>query len=316
MISYNREARERMVAERLRELEEARERRAREYPPLEAVLGAVGALSLPAWRPLFGPSVPGDGKASRYFGKPWMPTGAAWPVNNIGEPLAFVMQLNIGELPGPMRKRLGGSGLLSMFYDTSADFDPHYDTTGDYETNAVFEVFDVGLEGGCRGGPLCLEEPKAITGWRAGRDHPSSEDLLEEGLLPAAIGRFMAERGFGTGSTGRKLGEQPGHGEINRLVAEAEDIWGADSCDAETAGLAVDTYCAAGDKLGGWPSWDYGRMWPEFHGKRMAHFLQIDLMDDHWKGFAFWRGDERGHVFFSEDGPKVFRLRWDRGNPR
>jgi hypothetical protein len=97
-------------------------------------------------------------------------------------------------------------------------------------------------------------------------------------------------------------------------MRRAENMWGAGACDAETSANVLDMFCAAGDKLAGWPAWDGGRRWPENEGRRLALFYQIDVMDPLWKGFAFWRGDECGHIFFDEADTSVFRLAWDRGN--
>ncbi|MBY3155575.1 DUF1963 domain-containing protein [Rhizobium laguerreae] len=313
-IAYHREAHARMVAERNEALEQAAAKRASEYPPLADVMAEYEKLGRPSWTPILEPGETAEPKASRYFGSPWMPSDAHWPVNGDGDQLGFVMQINIADLPTAMRNRLGGGGIVSMFYDVDAELSPAYEGPEDHETAAVFRRFDANLPGGLRRGRKLPGKVQAIASWRAAKDYPDQPDLCEGGDLEIGVQKFLVDTGFEIGeSRYRRRGEPTEEASVIAYMRAAENFWGAGACDAETAANALDMFCAAGDKLAGWPAWDGVRRWPENEGRRMAFFYQIDVMDPLWEGFAFWRGDERGHVFFDEADATVFRLAWARG---
>ncbi len=315
VISYHKEAHAHMVAERKEALRLAAEKRAAEYPPLAAVLSEYKKLARKAWTPIVEAGDASERMQSRYFGLPWMPKDAVWPVNYEGVPLAFVMQINIADLPSAMRNRLGNTGLVAMFYDVDTEWDPDYNQPEDYEAAAVFQRYDTSLEGDIRKGRKLNGKLQRIASWRAANDYPDLEDVTASSDVDVAIQKFLIETGFEPGYTGyRRRGTPSAESDVPNFIRQAEARWGADACDAETAADCIDMFCAAGDKLGGWPAWDGGRRWPENEGRKMALFYQIDIMDPIWEGFAFWRGDERAHVFFDEADTNVFRLAWDRGN--
>lgn len=315
IISYHKEAHARMVAERNKAIEELKARRAAEYPPPAEVFAAYEKLGKPVWTPVLEPGDAANPKGSRYFGSPWMPLDAEWPENEDGDQLGFVMQINIADLPTAMRNRLGGDGIVAMFYDVDIDWDPCYDGPEDYETAAVFLRFDPNLEGGVREGRKLEGKAQAITSWRAGTDYPDHEDLLAGNEIDVGVQKFLIDTGYEIGESRYRLrGEPAGTDSVGDFMRSAENMWGAGACDAETSANVLDMFCGAGDKLAGWPAWDGGRRWLEHEGRRMALFYQIDVMDRPWEGFAFWRGDERAHIFFDEADTSVFRLAWDRGN--
>jgi hypothetical protein len=244
-----------------------------------------------------------------------MPHNEEWPVNDYGVKLGFVMQINIADLPGEIRERLGGKGLVAMFYDVDADWNPHYEGPEDHETAAVFRRYDTSADGGIRLGRKLEGNPQRIASWRAALDYPDFADFSVGAEMDVAVQKFIVDYNFHpSDSHYRRRGKPASDDAVMSFMKSAEKIWGAEACDAETAANATDRYCATGDKLAGWPAWDGGRRWPENEGRRMALFYQFDLMDPVWTGFSFWRGDERGHLFFDEQDLNVFRLTWDRGN--
>ncbi|MCV9964717.1 YwqG family protein [Pararhizobium sp. BT-229] len=314
-ITYHKDAHVRMVAERNESLRLAAEKRAAEYPPLADVISEYRKLGRQSWTPAVEPGDPSERMSSRYFGLPWMPHDAVWPVNEQGVPLAFVMQINIADLPSAMRSRLGNEGMVAMFYDVDVEWDPDYTQPEDYEIAAVFHRYDTALDGDIRKGRKLEGKLQRIASWRAATDYPDLEDVTAGSEIGIEVQKFMIDTGFEPGDTGyRRRGMPPAEDDVPNYIRRAEDLWGADACDAEAAADCIDMFCAAGDKLGGWPAWDGGRRWPENEGRKMALFYQIDVMDPIWEGFAFWRGDERAHIFFDEKDTHVFRLAWDRGN--
>lgn len=315
IITYHKEAHTRMVAERDEALRLAAEKRAAECPPLADVLAEYEKLGRQSWTPFLEPADDADIMTSRYFGLPWMPHEAEWPVNADGVQLGFVMQINIASLPREMRERLGGQGIVAMFYDVDAEWDPYYEGPEDHESAAVFRRYDTSTEGGIRQGRHLEGKPQRIASWRAARDYPDFADLSVGGDIGVDVQKFIIDYNFDPGDACyRRRGQPASDDAVASFMKRAEKIWGADACDAETAANATDRFCAAGDKLAGWPAWDGGRRWPENEGRRLTLFYQFDLMDPVWTGFSFWRGDERGHVFFDEGDANVFRLAWDRGN--
>ncbi|MDW9481249.1 DUF1963 domain-containing protein [Sinorhizobium meliloti] len=315
IISYHKEAHARMIVEREEALRLAAEKRAAGYPPLTDVVSEYRKLARQSWTPVVEPGDPSERMTSRYFGLPWMPTDAVWPVNDQDVPLAFVMQFNIADLPIAMRGRLGNAGIVAMFYDVDAEWDPDYTRPGDYEAAAVFQRYDAAVDGDIRKGRKLEGKLQRIASWRAANDYPDIEDVPAGSEVDVGIQKFLIETGFEPSDTGyRRRGTPPDESAVSNFIRHAEDLWGADACDAETAADCIDMYCAAGDKLGGWPAWDNGRRWPENEGRKMALFYQIDVLDPIWQGFAFWRGDERAHIFFDETDTNVFGLAWDRGN--
>lgn len=314
VITYHREAHSRMVREREEAIERARAEAALRYPSLDEVLEGYKALRRTAWLPVFADG-PGADMDSRYFGNPWMPNSEKWPTNANGIPLSFVLQINIEKLPGLMRERLGGTGVVAMFYDVDSEWNPQYTDEEPYERDAVLVLYDTNAEGSIRKGRTLEKEPQKVVSWRAVGDYPDTDDLMTEEFLPSRIAEFLKETRLDIGGClSRKHGSPTPPETVRRFIDRTEELWGAGCCDFETAGTAVDMFCGSGDKLGGWPSWDDEIRWPLHDGRKMEHFLQLDLMDAHWQGFAFWRGDERGRIFFDPAKPDVFKFTWDRGN--
>nr|WP_250807283.1 DUF1963 domain-containing protein [Neorhizobium tomejilense] len=313
VIDYHKEAHARMVAERHRAIDEERARKAALYAPLSDVIKAYRSLRRTAWVPVTG-SGPGADKASRYFGLPWMPDGETWPVNEAGVPLSFVMQVEIEALPTAARRYFGFEdiGIVALFYDLEADWNPDYEGSEDFERNAAVLFFDTTLPGGLRNGTAARDQGRQIASWRTVDDYPAIEDAVESAILPVNVQKMLIETGLRIGGTHyRNHGDVTSADDVRAFIRDCERIWGGDSCDAETAAEALDLFCGSGNKLGGWPSWDGGRRWPTSNGGRLGQFFQLDMMDADWNGFSFWRGDERGRIFINPTEKCELRLSWD-----
>jgi hypothetical protein len=313
VIDYHREAHARMAAEREALIEAERAKRATDYPTLGEVIAAYRKLRRPAWIPVVGEGE-GAGKASRYFGRPWLPRGYGWPVNDAGEKLSFVMQINTAELPTAARRATGlpDEGMVSLFYDLSADWEPDYGNSEDSEANATVLLLDAGVDGETVDGPLAGDRGRHIVWWRAVADYPSIGDAVESVLLPVGVQKLLMETGVSMGGTTyRYHGDVTTADDVNTFIRSCEKVWGANACDTETAAEALDLFCGSGNKLGGWPDWDGARRWPTRGGERLAHLLQLDMMSDDWNGFSFWRGDERGRMFIDPRDASGLSLAWD-----
>lgn len=94
----------------------------------EAEIEAFGAWYRGLARPAVALRQAGSASApagSRIGGRPWLPTGEAWPVDAKGEPLGFLAQLDLGTLPH--LPDFPSAGLLQAFIGRDdlygADFD-------------------------------------------------------------------------------------------------------------------------------------------------------------------------------------------------
>lgn len=83
-----------------------------------AVKRQLKKLERPAWTPRVGGATSGP-LGSRFGGLPWLEDGERWPLTQDGQPLAFLLQVNLDEAPEEARAQTGG-GLLQLFLDTEA----------------------------------------------------------------------------------------------------------------------------------------------------------------------------------------------------
>ena len=77
-------------------------------------------LARKTWKPLI---ANGDGlpSASKFSGKPWLGKNEQWPeCPNCGKTMQLFLQLDLAQLPEPVRDEFG-SGILQMFYCTNSD---------------------------------------------------------------------------------------------------------------------------------------------------------------------------------------------------
>ncbi len=234
VITYHREAHSRMVREREEAIERARAEAALRYPSLDEVLEGYKALRRTAWLPVFADG-PGADMDSRYFGNPWMPNSEKWPTNANGIPLSFVLQINIEKLPGLMRERLGGTGVVAMFYDVDSEWNPQYTDEEPYERDAVLVLYDTNAEGSIRKGRTLEKEPQKVVSWRAVGDYPDTDDLMTEEFLPSRIAEFLKETRLDIGGClSRKHGSPTPPETVRRFIDRTEELWGAGCCDFET----------------------------------------------------------------------------------
>lgn len=310
-VSYTRKAQRRMIDSRRIEIEEARERRAVDLPPLIDVLESFSARAALSWSPVLDRGSVGGPQSSRYFGSPWMPDGEAWPVDADGKPMSFMLQVNLAEMPPQMRARFGRQGILSVFRD-----DPDIFAEGDTALGEGIEIrrYDAALEGTVRDAGLAAPLAVRVVGWRPADDYPRICDFVEATDVPARIrdaAAWMDERdGAPGGHTVRWRGQPPHADDIEGFSDTARHLWGDGHATAMQAAEAVDMYCAAGDKLGGWPNWTDGPQWPDLDGRRMALFMQLDLADPVYEG-AGRRDGARGQIFFDPDAPEAVAFVWN-----
>lgn len=84
-------------------------------PSYETIVKAVEHFGIPAWGPTVAEGVAGPATTSRFSGDPWLPSEVDWPNDSVGEPMLFVAQFNLNELPKQMQEIVGDRGLISVF---------------------------------------------------------------------------------------------------------------------------------------------------------------------------------------------------------
>jgi len=199
----------------------------------------IAALERTGWVPQT-TAEDGAPTASKFSGTPWLTADAPWPVcPNCEQPMQLFAQINLADVPEPERERLGGEGLLQLFYCTS------YDPLCEVDCEAFFPFADsvvarrlptpadgdTPAEGA---GPADPFPARRIAAWEAVTDYPNIEELQWE--------------------------------------------MGIDVSDQEMEYLDGIGSPAAGDKLGGWPHWIQGVEYPSCPecGATMQLVLQID----------------------------------------
>ncbi len=196
----------------------------------EFIKRKLAHLECLAWQPVVRAG-DGDLKASKFAGKPWLSADESYPTcPNCENPMEFILQLNLEELPEAVNQRFG-KGLFQLFYCFQDDCDVDYEGWAAFSPVQIARViqpegepaeFEVPIiEGECLSkqveGPL---PAKLIVGWQQIEDYPNWEDVesygvtLTEGehqqlitLLPnaikrtywhwhGAVGAFMKEAGL------------------------------------------------------------------------------------------------------------------------
>lgn len=210
----------------------------------------IAQFARSAWQPIV---AEGDGSllASKFSGRPWLAQHESWlncPCCN--QPMQLFVQLNLNELPEPVRQEYG-SGLLQMFHCVDANCDGQQEFTtapvfygrAPYLTqNVLIRLVEPTGEGAMPPLPMINGEPyendfpaKTITGWLEIEDYPDIDDLM------ALVNGWDAV--------------QNGSDAWDELV---EQLGFADLDDYEC-------HCPGpveGDKLAGYPYWVQGMEYP------------------------------------------------------
>ncbi|MEA5515412.1 WGR domain-containing protein [Nodularia sp. UHCC 0506] len=145
----------------------------------------------PAWKPVV---IEGDGDrlASKFCGRPWLAEDETWPTcPNCAQPMQLFFQLNLAELPEPVREEFG-TGLLQMFHCIPGDCQPE----GEYGTiyygrepylikNVIIRLVQPLGNGSTPplpeidGQEYGIDFPaKTITDWVEIEDYPHPDDLV------------------------------------------------------------------------------------------------------------------------------------------
>lgn len=269
------------LREMLRTAQKERQLKANEGPNYYQIIETIERFATPAWSPVVEIGVAGDLTDSRFSGDPWLPDDVNWPVDLGGEPMLFIAQLNVAQLPLEMQSIVGTSGLISVFSSrllsgvdeaaTSSSPDAALfrftlEETGSVRTNAVVEEFRTG--------------PSRILRWRCATDHPSRHDL-ESSLLDLPTDVQEAVKHLGDNAIGSFTPRDFGEGDRSPASAREgiEYLWGKGSYDKATAERSMRLSLLAGNKLGGWPCWVEKSQWKLNSGQPMLPLFQFCATD-------------------------------------
>ena len=221
---------------------------------------------------------------SRYGGMPWMPEGEEWPQWE-GEPMSFVMQLDIAFLPAAAQETVGLSeGLLQFFH--GAGYDEEY-------RNEHIRVVDLKISGNLMKSPAIDDDRtpvhRSIGSWREAPSFPSwccYEDIIRNAGFPEEA-CFLLEY---------DMDEEI----LTDLMREAGIPYDAEKgiCPVPSRGSP--------DHLMGYPHWQQDEGNPE--GDDWIFLLEV--RDGGPIGDLF-TGDGSGYLFVrrTENGPE-FRMTW------
>lgn len=214
---------------------------------------------------------------TRYFGRPWMPEDMEWPELD-GDPMHFVMQVDLATLPQKVGAVDPASGLLLFFH--GEEYDP--------DSQSMLVVVDTSKPGGLRDLPEGVPENPAlaICEWKEVIDFPWGDDADEldgyeeyEDILTdfggCTIGKY-------TGTDGVEYTEKDG---IEKGVRPLFTTFGC-------------------DKLGGWPYWEQGNETPDDRDRNpMEYLMQIGhegiILGEIDQDTINWPTWGRGHIFVS-----------------
>lgn len=191
----------------------------------------------PAWKPMV---TQGDGDilASKFSGRPWLSQNETWPTcPNCAKPMQLFLQLNLAELPEPVREEFG-SGVLQMFHCIPGDCQPEYEVGTIYYGRVPFLIQNVRIRlvqplGSGSNPPLPEIDGEeygssfpalTITNWVEIEDYPHPDDLV------AQVYGWDQVKNHNLGS---ELAQRLG------LSYEYDQVYPTDE----------------GDKLGGYPRW-------------------------------------------------------------
>ena len=123
---------------------------------------------------------------SKFAGVPYMAKDDEWPIcPNCKKPMQFFLQLNLADIPDPLKGRFG-EGIIQMFYCTSSEPLCEVDCEGyfhfaDCHHLRLIKPMDEGKVVDLPGVDD-LFPAKLITGWEPMDDFPNWEERQEEGL--------------------------------------------------------------------------------------------------------------------------------------
>ncbi|CAD5989492.1 Galectin-9 [Planktothrix tepida] len=200
----------------------------------------------PAWKPVV---TQGDGTllASKFCGRPWLAAEEPWPTCPCcSKPMQLFLQLNLGELPEPVREEFG-TGLLQLFHCIGCNSEADYELGTIYYGRVPYLIRKVRIRlvqpvGNGSTPPLPEINGEAygthfpaltITDWREIEDYPDLDDLvaLVYGFEQVQEDHFWDE-------VVRRLGLDD--------LDEYDEVYPTDN----------------GDKLGGYPRWVQGMECP------------------------------------------------------
>jgi hypothetical protein len=307
-VSYTSAERKRMAAEEKAKIDGARSARLAELPTLAEYLDWHGSLRTEAWFPRIAAGAPAGITSSRYYGEPWLPDAMEWPSID-GVPLAFALQINVGELPERARAVVGGEGLVALFMvpdDVPTTPDEHNAEYGEWLSFVV--RVDTRLPGRIRHHPDGRRADTAVpVEWVAGGDWPSHIQVRDGTIAPGTMKALSRELAEALPGSDRLFGSDASGEVTEKLARTADAFWGEGSCDPGTAARAVDQTCFGGDKIGGWPAINRTNIWLKHEGRRMRNFLQIDTAGPvHAQAHPVLAG--RAHVFVDQLDPSVLKL--------
>lgn len=269
------------LREMLRAAQKERQLKANEGPAYAQVVDAIEQFATPAWSPVVEIGVAGDPADSRFSGDPWLPDDVTWPVDTGGEPMLFIAQFNVAQLPLEMHPAVGPEGLISVFSsrlpstvdEAAASSSPDaalfrftLQEPGGVRPNAVVEEFRTG--------------PSRILRWRSATDYPSRCDL-ESGSLDLPTDVQEAVKQIGNNAIGSFTPRDFGERDRNPGSAREgiEYLWGKGAYDNATVERAMRLSLLDGNKLGGWPCWVEESLWKYNSGQPMLPLFQFCATD-------------------------------------
>ena len=147
--------------------------------PDASVPPQLAPFERPAWLPL---TEEGDGAAadSKFAGTPFLAESEEWPrCPNCDMPLQLFVQLNLAQLPEPVRDEYG-TGLLQLFYCTSDEgaCEDACDAWQPFSDSVIARLVPAGADA-ARAASAEVENPvppKRIVGWREIEDYPGPQE--------------------------------------------------------------------------------------------------------------------------------------------
>ncbi|MCK5243343.1 DUF1963 domain-containing protein [bacterium] len=255
--------------------------------------------------------------SSKFSGKPFLRQDEAWPLCGIcHNPMLLALQLNICELPEKIKTRMGGQGLLQLFYCT--DSCGTEDGWEAFSKNQRLRIImpDKGKNEVII--PNIYEytdyPPKVVKGWKELDDYPHSEEL-------SALGVFFSEeeeRIACLSSCNPEELEAGTEASKKRLENIKQDIQEPGIIINDLKTLQFLTSPKRGDKLWGWPSWSQGIEYSlcPICNKRMSFIFQLNssgsYLTDIWSDSNLPNlfADGNGHILQCEDHRDQIAFPW------